>query len=305
MTTQHIPIDKIIPNPEQPRTVFDKDALFSLAQSIEVNGLIQPIVVEQAEDCYILRDGERRWRASQLIGHSTIEAVIRPPLNGTGPRDRLVQALVANAQREDLNPIEEAHAVGKMREMGMTLEQIAGWTGWSYAVVTGRLKLLELEPELQALVAAGKLPRDVRVTNALLSIPDAAARCKLGVRLARPGVSITAIVNACQRLKERLEAACQLQETRTPSLALVGKQPHPEQTARWQNIRAAAQGMCDACDVNPALPNAPEPAWTLIMESARAMCEACSLRRTALLNNLSICRECPGVELLKRMAANA
>lgn len=304
MTTIHISTEKIIPNPEQPRTDFDQEALLSLAQSIEVNGLIQPIVVEQAQDAYILLDGERRWRAVQLLGRPTIEAVVRASLSDTGPRDRLVHALVANVQREDLNPIEEAQAVAKMREMGMTNDQICGWTGWSHVIVTGRLKLLELNAELQALVAAGKLPRDARVANALLSIPDADARCKLGSRLARPGVTINAIVNACKRLKERLEAENSLQETKTPALALMNKQPLADRTERWENVRAAAQGMCDACDANPQLPDVPEPAWALIIEAAGEMCESCSVRQTAVLNNLAICRQCPGVELLKRMASH-
>ena len=300
-----IPIDKIVPNPEQPRTHFDEAALASLGQSIQVNGLIQPIVVEQAEDCYIIHDGERRWRASQLVGLTTIEAIVRPSLNGTSARDRLVRALVANVQRENLNPIEEARALGKMRSMGMTYTQIAEWASMATPTVMARLQLLELEPELQELIAKGSLPRDPRVSTALLSITDSAIRVKLGTRLARPGITIPAIVNACERLKERLDAESKLKETHTPALALMGKEPKPEQTERWQNIRAAAVGMCDACASNPQLPNVSEPAWSVIMQSADAMCSACSLRHTALMNNLTICRECPGVELLKRMVANA
>lgn len=297
-----IPVDKIVPNPEQPRTHFDEDALLSLGQSIQVNGLIQPIIVEQAEDCYIIHDGERRWRASMLVGLPTIEAVVRPE---TGTRDRLVRALVANVQRENLNPIEEARALGKMRGMGMTYTQIAGWASMATPTVMARLQLLDLEPELQELIAKGNLPRDPRVSSALLSITDSAIRVKLGTRLARPGITIPAIVSACERLKERLDAESRIKETRTPALALMAKDPKPEQTERWQNIRSAAAGMCDACASNPQLPGVPEPAWFLIMQSADAMCGACSLRHTALMNNLTICRECPGVELLKRMVANA
>lgn len=307
MTTSNIkqiPLNKVIPNPEQPRAHFDEDALASLAHSLQVNGLIQPIVVEQAEDCYIIHDGERRWRAAQLAGLETIEAVVRPPLNGTAPRDRLVRALVANVQRENLNPIEEARAIAKMRSMGMTYSQIAGWTGWSEVTVTNRLQLLELDSELQELVATGKLPRDARVASALLTIADAEARVKLGTRLARPGITIPAIVGACQRLSERLAQENKLRDTRIPALALMGKEPNPATTERWENVRAAAQGMCDECSVNPHLPDAPEPAWQIIMEAATTTCTACSLRHAAMMGNLAVCRECPAVELLKRMVAH-
>lgn len=303
MTTRHVPIDKVIPNPEQPRTRFDDDALLSLAQSIEVNGLIQPIVVEEADDCYIIHDGERRWRACQLAGRATIEVVIRPALNGTAPRDRLVRALVANVQREDLNPMEEARAAGKLRSMGLTLSQIGEWTGWSHPVVVGRLQLLELEPELQDLVAVGDLPRDPRVSEALLSIPDTETRVRLGKRLARPGVTIKAIVAACERVKEKLGEPPKPQPGRVPALNLLGKEVPPQKTERWQNVRAAAQGMCDKCDANPKLPSLPEPAWHLVFAAAESTCKACSLSQLAK-TDLSICRECPGVELLRRMAAN-
>ena len=104
-----IAINRIFPNPDQPRTVFDQEELEGLAQSIKENGLIQPIVVEQAGDCFILVDGERRWRACQLAGLVHIEAVIRPASNHNGIQ-RLTHALVANIQRSSMGAIDEAHA---------------------------------------------------------------------------------------------------------------------------------------------------------------------------------------------------
>jgi ParB family chromosome partitioning protein len=108
MTT--ILISRVLPNPEQPRRRFDPGSLRELADSIKVNGLIQPIVVEDAGDgSYILIDGERRLRACKLINRTEIEAFINPPSNHNG-EERLRKALVANIQRTDLNPIEEAQA---------------------------------------------------------------------------------------------------------------------------------------------------------------------------------------------------
>jgi hypothetical protein len=74
-------------------------------------------------------------------------------------------------------------------------------------------------------------------------------------------------------------------------------------TERWQNIKAAVAGACATCDANPRLPAAPEPAWLLIMQASAATCDACGLRKKAVTSNLSICKECPAVELLKRLAA--
>lgn len=108
-----IAIDQIVPNPEQPRTLFDEGELQLLAQSITANGLIQPIVVEPAGDGYILVDGERRLRACQSIGWTEIEAHVRAATNHGG-QERLAHALVANIQRAGMGPVDEALAYRKL-----------------------------------------------------------------------------------------------------------------------------------------------------------------------------------------------
>ena len=125
-----IRIDLILPNPEQPRVDFPAEELQGLAASIQANGLIQPIVVEEVEQGYILHDGERRLRACKALGWAEIAAVVVPPLNGTAAHDRLMRALVANVQRQDLNPVEEARAYARLRdEHGLSGQEIADRVG--------------------------------------------------------------------------------------------------------------------------------------------------------------------------------
>lgn len=294
-------IEHILPNPQQPRQEFDPDALQELADSIRINGLIQrPTVEEAADGYYIIHDGERRWRAARLAGLTEIEVVIEPSRNGDGPKERLTRAMVANAHRADLNPIEKARAFRQMQSMDMTHRQIARVLRISENTVASHLKLLELDEELQDLVAIGQLPHDIRAVKALLSIPNADARIRLGERLARPGITIKGIESACVRLRERLLGERKVQIAQTPMVALTGDIPDGERKETWPRVRAAAQGMCDACDANPKLPDAPEPAWSLIVEVANQTCDACTLRAMV---NLSVCKQCPGVELLKRLVA--
>jgi ParB family chromosome partitioning protein len=294
-------IEHILPNPQQPRQEFDADALQELADSIRINGLIQrPTVEEAADGYYIIHDGERRLRAAKLAGLTEIEVVVEPSRNGDGPKERLTRAMVANAHRADLNPMEKARAFRQMQNMDMTHRQIARVLRISENTVASHLKLLELDEDLQELVAMGQLPHDVRVVRALLSIPSADARMRLGQRLARPGITIKGIENACARLRERLLGERKTQVAQSPIMALAGEIPDAERKETWPRVRAAAQGMCDACDANPKLPDAPEPAWSLIVDAANQTCDACTLRAMA---NLSVCKQCPGVELLKRMAA--
>ena len=151
-----IPIDHIIPNPEQPRTSFDQTKLQELADSILANGLINPITVERAGDIYILEDGERRWRACQIAGLETIQAVVKPPRDSNKATDRLTKALVANLQREDMNPIDEAKAYQRLMEIHGAQNKVARQVGVSALRVSNRLYLLDLDPPIQELIAAGR-----------------------------------------------------------------------------------------------------------------------------------------------------
>ena len=152
---KQLPVERIRPGQYQPRTRMDPDALQELADSIKVQGLVQPIVVRKLGGGeYELIAGERRWRASQLAGLHTIPAVVRE----VPDQSVAAMSLIENIQREDLNALEEASGLRRLiDEFGLTHQQTAEAVGRSRAAVTNLLRLLELQAETKALVDAGQL----------------------------------------------------------------------------------------------------------------------------------------------------
>ncbi len=152
--TSEIPIERIRPNPRQPRQRMDPDELAGLAASITEHGVLQPILVTETLDGYQLVAGERRFRASQIAGLDRIPAVIRQ----LADRDQLEVALVENLQRADLGPLEEAHAYAALAtEFAMTHDQIAQRVGRAKSTVTNTLRLLDLDATVQAALSEGRL----------------------------------------------------------------------------------------------------------------------------------------------------
>ena len=142
-------IESIVPGPMQPRTQFDDESLSQLADSIKAHGIVQPILVRRSGDKYELVAGERRWRAAKLAGLQTIPAVVKD----IPDKDLLEVALIENVQREDLNPIEEAQAYGKLIEtVGLTQEALAERVGRDRSYITNYLRLLRLPEDIQQLV---------------------------------------------------------------------------------------------------------------------------------------------------------
>ncbi|MBP3317175.1 MAG: ParB/RepB/Spo0J family partition protein [Alistipes sp.] len=148
-----IAIDKIIPNPTQPRTKFDDEALEELADSIRQLGIIQPITVKRSEgDKYIIISGERRWRASQIVGLETLPAYIRE----ADDENLHAMALVENIQRQDLNAIEIALGMQRLiDECGLTQEQMADKVGKKRSTVSNYMRLLNLPNEVQLALKEG------------------------------------------------------------------------------------------------------------------------------------------------------
>lgn len=180
-----LPITDITPNPRQPRTVFDEDALNELVHSIKEIGLLQPIVVRRVGDAYELVAGERRWRASQLAGLSVIPAIIRE----TSDDDLLRDALLENLHRAQLNPLEEAAAYQQLLDdFGCTQEELATRIGRSRPQVSNTLRLLRLPPNVQRRVAAGVL--SAGHARALLGLPSHDAMEKLAARIVAEGLSV-------------------------------------------------------------------------------------------------------------------
>ncbi|KQR17183.1 ParB/RepB/Spo0J family partition protein [Cellulomonas sp. Leaf334] len=183
-----LPVGEIRPNPKQPRTVFDEDALEELVGSIREVGVLQPIVVRDAGDGYELIMGERRWRATQAAGLATIPAIIRD----TDDSDLLRDALLENLHRSELNPLEEAAAYQQLLDdFGCTHEQLATRIQRSRPQISNTLRLLKLPPLVQRRVAAGVL--SAGHARALLGLSDGAAIERLAQRIVAEGLSVRAV----------------------------------------------------------------------------------------------------------------
>lgn len=195
---QHIPIDRIDPNPVQPRTIFTNDKLTELAQSIKANGIIQPLVVQRAGTRFQLVAGERRWRAAKLAGLQTVPAVVQD-----FAQDRLLEvALIENIQREDLNPIEVAHALDKLAtDYLLSHEEIGRRTGKDRATVSNLIRLLKLPTEVQLLVAEHRL--NMGHARAILGLPDPEQQSELAQRVAAQGLSVRQVERVVQSMTAR------------------------------------------------------------------------------------------------------
>jgi len=149
-----IDIEKVTPNPFQPRQLFDEQKIDELAASIRTQGVLQPLLVRRNGDGYELVAGERRWRAALRAGLKEIPAVVRAVTD----HQALELALVENLQREDLNPIDEARALRRLQEdFGFTQEQISDKVGKSRPAVANSMRLLLLPEEVQNQVSAGRI----------------------------------------------------------------------------------------------------------------------------------------------------
>jgi ParB family chromosome partitioning protein len=180
-----VDIDLIDPSPYQPRTHFREQALYELAQSIRSSGIVQPLVVRRLNDRYELIAGERRWRAAQRAQLPRVPVVIRDV-----PDDRAMEmTLVENLQREDLNPIEQAHAFQKLtEEFHLTQEQVAERTGKDRATIANAVRLLKLEDPIQNLLEEGLLTAGHG--RALLAVADGTIRLELARRAAKGGMTV-------------------------------------------------------------------------------------------------------------------
>ncbi len=181
-----VEVDRIVPNPRQPRQALDPEALQELATSIEEQGLVQPLVVTEVEGGYQILVGERRWRAAQLAGLEKVAVVIREAT----PQQMVELALVENLQREDLNPLETATAYQQLvEEFGMTQQEVADKVGKNRVTVTNTLRLLKLPEEVKRALLADEISEGharamlrLRSENAQLQVLQAIINKALSVR---------------------------------------------------------------------------------------------------------------------------
>jgi len=180
-------LDLIDPGSEQPRMRFDEEALERLAVSIREHGVVQPILVRRKGGRYELIAGERRWRAAQRAGLSTIPVIVRDVADS----DLLEIALTENVQREDLNPIEEAQAYQKLIErVGLTQEALASRFGRDRSYITNYLRLLRLPDDLQRLVEDGRLSTGHART--VLGLPHIDQQRRVARHVLEKGLSVRA-----------------------------------------------------------------------------------------------------------------
>lgn len=208
---QNIPLNLIVPNPHQPRRQFDEAGLAELAASIKVHGVLQPVVVSpDADGRYQLIVGERRWRAAQLAGLTSLPAVVRP----VDEQARLELALIENIQRQDLNPLEEAAAYRRLQdEFNLTQEQVAHKVGKSRSQIANTERLLSLPPVIQQALQDGRIT--VGHAKVILSLPSAAEQEKFFATIVREGLPVHLAeamardikVRAHQRVRSRVVSA--------------------------------------------------------------------------------------------------
>lgn len=206
---QSIPINQIDPNPHQPRRDFDVEALTGLAQSIKEHGIVQPLVVRRMGERYELIAGERRLRAAEMAGLTEVSVIV----GDFDDRKAMEMALIENIQREDLNPIEEASAIQRLRDdFGLTQEELSSRLGKSRPAIANSLRLLSLEDEIQESVSRGTI--SAGHARALLGVSDPDSRLKLHQEVVDKALSVRQTEELVKRVQAGVDGLNVSRETR-------------------------------------------------------------------------------------------
>jgi ParB family chromosome partitioning protein len=197
-----LPVDSLEPNPFQPRSALDPTTLGELAASIRESGIVQPILVRRLGSGFQIIAGERRWRAAQMAGLASVPVTVREV-----PDDQLLElALVENIQRQELSPLEEAHAYQRLQEeFRLTQEQVARKVGKDRSTVANTVRLLRLPRGIRELLAAGRL--DAGHARALLALERPADQLTLGNEASSKGLSVREVERRVARLKRPRKGA--------------------------------------------------------------------------------------------------
>lgn len=183
-------IESIVPNPNQPRTHFNESQLEELSESIQENGVLQPLLVRKKGKKYEIIAGERRYQASKMAGLKKVPVIIKE----VDDQKMLELALIENLQRSDLNPIEEAKGYKQLiKASGMTQEALANAVSKSRSTITNSLRLLDLPEQVQEMMYEGKLTSGH--ARAILAVPFDEARVKLAEKVVAEGLSVRATEN--------------------------------------------------------------------------------------------------------------
>jgi len=318
---RRLSVHQLRTHPQNIRRVYPADGIRELANSIQSNGGVwQPLIVTPTSelDVYVVIDGNRRHRAAQSLGAAC--PMLECKIVSADLADQMLAMVTVNFLREDPDPISEAlHYRLLITQEHLSHMEVARRSGVAPIRISSRLRLLELDDELQALIAAGELPSDKRSADALMSVPDAEIRIQLANRLAKDRASIGAIVLACKKAAQRLgQNSVAARKRGRPSKtieALEDSMPGGPMRSRAQMkadvtmpvsgtanvaaLRDAARNMCSTCDTRVSqLGGHTEPAWLLISQNADSICQKCNVREVA-----GACASCPGVELLRSLLA--
>ena len=221
-----IPIEKIIPNPDQPRTHFNESQLEEISESIKANGVLQPLLVRKKGDHYEIIAGERRYQASKIAGLEKLPVIVKE----VDDRKMLELALIENLQRSDLNPIEEAKGYQSLiKASGMTQEALSKAVSKSRSTITNSLRLLDLPEQVQQYLFDGKLTAGH--ARAILAVPFEEARVKLAEKVVAEGLSVRATENLAP-------------------LFSVGETPHAPRPVTPQSYKKAARVLRQLFDTN-------------------------------------------------------
>ena len=295
--------DALLTHPKNLRRFYPEDQVQEMAESQRarikrgVHPIIHPlcIVPNGKAGKYFVVDGNMRLAGARLLGKDC------PPLKcellSQNEAEQLLDMVVTAKVRFTPDAISEAlHYQRLMDEEDYSIRKIAETTGINPETIRRSLKLLELDKEIQELIIQGVLQQDMRVANALLSIPDVCTRVKLAKRASQDGMTVKAIVAACERCVSQLQktSECDTQLPLTIGQQSFIKNIPKDKPIKMSQVRKAAKAVCDKCEIKSE--SAVEPVWSLIVHAADETCKTCDVRKVK-----SACDQCPGVEILKRL----
>jgi ParB family chromosome partitioning protein len=215
-----IAVEKIFPNPNQPRQVFDKQPLQELADSIKEKGVIQPLLVRKSPDGeFEIIAGERRWRAAQLAGLKEVPALIKD----SDEQEVLELALIENIQRENLNAVEEAEAYEfLMKKYNLTQQGLAQKVGKDRATVANMLRILQLQPAVRQMVSRGEL--SLGQAKVLLSVENVKVQQSLALKAKDGALSVRALEKLVARTKTAADPLNEKEDARAKAAQAVGEE---------------------------------------------------------------------------------
>jgi ParB family transcriptional regulator, chromosome partitioning protein len=298
-----VPVDRIIPNPEQPRMVFDEDSLQELAASIREHGVLQPILVRPlGNHQFQLIAGERRWRASKIAGHATIPALVEEIDDDTA----LEISIIENLQREDLSPLDEASMYDRMiHEHGYSVRKLAQKLGKDKGYLENRLRLADAPPEVRQLVSVRK--DTLSHAYELLKVEDPKKRRRLAEQVARGELTLV-------KLREKIEG-------RTPRPTIEAEDPESDEVpgkrrgngdaeveAAWsgpaeeeipeigdESLVAAKQQLSDAVEDLVAVLRAPEVVRSIPEIDRANLAKYLTIAKLKLENAIAVVRNAEGL----------